>query len=77
MATLDLPDELYERLRARARQQNRSLPDEVAALLEHAPEGADLSAAGALEQIRKNRYHYPEGVEVPDSTTLLREDRER
>ncbi|HEX6383983.1 MAG TPA: Arc family DNA-binding protein [Anaerolineae bacterium] len=80
MATLhvrNVPKELYERLRQRARERNRSLSAEVITLLEHALEEPEYTQAEVLNNIRRRRFFEPKAVYAPDSTTLLRQDRER
>ena len=80
MATLhvrNVPEELYDRLRRRAQEQNRSLSAEVVTLLEYALEEPRYSQAELLDSIRRRRFFEPKAVYAPDSTTLLRQDRER
>jgi plasmid stability protein len=80
MATLhvrNVPEPLYERLRQRAAERNRSLSAEVIILLEEALEGPQLSQTQLLAKIRRRRSFRPAAVGAPDSTTLLREDRDR
>lgn len=80
MATLhvrNVPDTLYERLREQAESQNRSLSAEVIILLDRALAESDSKQADILARIRRRRSFSPAAVGAPDSTTLLREDRER
>lgn len=80
MATLhvrNVPDEIYKRLRDRAEASNRSLSAEVVVLLRNALEGGKPSQRELLEEIRRQRTFRPADVGAPDSTTLLREDRDR
>ncbi len=80
MATLhvrNLPETLYERLRRRAEAQNRSLSAEVIVLLTHALDATAADQADVLARIRRRRSFNPAAAGAPDSTTLLREDRER
>jgi plasmid stability protein len=72
----NVPQELHVRLKQRAETQHRSLSAEVITLLEWAVEEID-QAAVSLEAIRSRRFFEPASVGAPDSTTLLREDRER
>jgi plasmid stability protein len=75
----DFPDDLHRRLKQRAAEHRRSLSAEVIKLLEWAVEEADRSAKVSLSlaAIRERRSFEPAKVGVPDSTTLLREDRDR
>ncbi len=73
----NVPEELYARLRNRAESQRRSLSAEVITLLEWAVEEADHHAEVTLASIRQRRSFSPATVGAPDSTTLLRQDRER
>lgn len=80
MATLhvrNVPDGLYERLRQQAEAQNRSLSAEVIILLNRALEETAGDQASVLARIRRRRSFSPADVGAPDSTTLLREDRQR
>lgn len=73
----NVPQKLHARLRQRAEAQHRSLSAEVVTLLEWAVEEVDRSVEVSLEAIRKRRFFEPASVGAPDSTTLLREDREQ
>ncbi|HOT92756.1 MAG TPA: Arc family DNA-binding protein [Anaerolineae bacterium] len=73
----NIPEQLYERIKARAETQRRSLSAEVIALLESAIEEAERDPAITLQIIRERREQYPISPDAPDSTLLLREDRER
>jgi plasmid stability protein len=80
MATLHVrgvPDQLHDRLREIARSTNRSLSAQVVTLLSEAVAAHEAQARQAqlLSEIRRRRFKPP--VDVPDSTQLLREDRER
>ena len=80
MATLHVrtvPDELYERLSDLARRSHRSLSAQVVTLLSEAMAARETASRQAqlLAEIRRHRFHPPAGA--PDSTELLREDRER
>jgi plasmid stability protein len=80
MSTLtirDLPDEIYERLKARAAANRRSATQEAAWILETAlAEAASAGEAWAeVERVREMvRQRY--GT-FPDSTADVREDRDR
>ena len=80
MATLhvrNVPDSLYERLRRQAEAENRSLSAEVIILLNRALDTTPADQAALLASIRRRRSFEPAAVGAPDSTTLLREDRNR
>lgn len=80
MATLhvrNVPDSLYERLRQQAESQNRSLSAEVIILLNRALEDTANDQSAVLARIRRRRSFSPAAAGAPDSTALLREDRER
>jgi antitoxin FitA len=72
----NVPDILYERLRQRAQEENRSLSAEVVMLLDYALQETDLTQAQLLDHIRRRRFFNPAKAGAPDSTTLLRQDRE-
>jgi plasmid stability protein len=73
----NVPDELYGRLQRRAENQRRSLSAEVITLLEWAVTEAEGPAEVPLAAIRRRRAFEPAAVGAPDSTILLRQDRER
>jgi antitoxin FitA len=73
----NIPDALYERLRQRAQEENRSLSAEVVMLLDHALEEAEGRQSQLLDRIRRRRFFNPAKAGAPDSTTLLREDRQQ
>jgi plasmid stability protein len=80
MATLhvrSVPEDLYNQLRELARRSNRSLSAEVVTLLAEAVTAQETAShqAQLLDQIRRRRFRPP--TDAPDSTELLREDRER
>jgi plasmid stability protein len=80
MATLhvrNVPDEIYQRLREKAEASNRSLSAEVVVLLRGALDDRKPSQREVLDEIRRRRSFRPGDVGAPDSTTLLREDRNR
>ena len=80
MATLhvrNVPESLYARLRQRAESQNRSLSAEVIILLDRALDETRRDQGAILAGIRRRRFFSPAGAGAPDSTSLLREDRER
>lgn len=73
----NVPDDLYSALKHRAEAQRRSLSAEVIVLLEWAVKEAERYSENPLASIRRRRFFEPEAVGAPDSTTLLRQDRER
>jgi len=83
MATLyveNVPDDLYEALRKRARSERRSIAAEVIYLLElNIPTKSVLRARRkALAQLEKLRAaHSPAPGPFPTTEEMLREDRER
>ena len=79
MATLhvrNVPEPLYEQIRKRADASSRSLSAEVVVLLTRGLEGGRPSPGEVLDEIRRRRSFRPAAVGAPDSTTLLREDRD-
>ncbi|NJL29341.1 MAG: hypothetical protein HC897_16370 [Thermoanaerobaculia bacterium] len=78
MATLrvqNVPDELYQALLDRALTEQRSLGAEVILLLDTALAQANRTPARILTAIRNRRGFVPAAAGAPDSTALLREDR--
>ena len=83
MATLyveNVPDELYAGLRARAKQNHKSIAGEVISLLEaNIPTAADLKKRREfvrhLEQLRAASP--PSPGPFPSAEEMVREDRER
>jgi len=73
----NVPERLHLRLKERAEMQRRSLSAEVITLLEWALDEVERHPALTLEAIRRRRTFSPAEAGAPDSTTLLREDRER
>lgn len=73
----NVPKELHERIQALAQSRNRSMSAQVISLLSTAIEEEELrqSRSGILASVRRRRFAYTK--DVPDSATLLREDRER
>jgi plasmid stability protein len=83
MATLyveNVPDELYEALRSRARQNHKSIAREVISLLEE-----NVPTPAVLEK-RRQFLEYVEGLQrrkpmspgpFPSAEEMIREDRER
>lgn len=88
MATLhvrNVPDYLYARLQQLASAQHRSISAQVIALLESAlpveeqqPQGeTSKSITKILAESRRRRRVNPADFGLPDSTTLIQEDRDR
>ena len=88
MATLyvrNLPDDLYERLQELAKAENRSINAQVITLLQNTlppkttpPQDKQREEVlKILADIRRRRESLPTDVEWPDSTELIREDRDR
>lgn len=80
MATLhvrNVPEDLHERIQAIAQAKNRSMSAQVISMLSKAAEEEELreSRSRILAAVRRRRFTYTQ--KVPDSATLLREDRER
>lgn len=73
----NVPESIYDRLRQRAQARNRSISAEVVMLLDLALEESENNQAQVLDRIRRRRFFDPASVHAPDSTTLLREDREQ
>ncbi|MFN6484413.1 MULTISPECIES: FitA-like ribbon-helix-helix domain-containing protein [unclassified Nostoc] len=88
MATLyvrNLPDDLYTKLQELAASQHRSINAQVITLLEQAlkTEGQQIedqkrqNVLKVLEESRQRRRVNPADFGLPDSTELIREDRDR
>jgi plasmid stability protein len=83
MATLyveNVPDDLYDALRSRAKARRRSISAEVLALLEeNIPTAKELKARQALVDkiIRLRAEEVAAGRTFPSSEEMIREDRER
>jgi plasmid stability protein len=80
MSTLhvrNVPDDLYRDIQQRAAAQGRSLSAEVVHLLAWAVAETDRSPVLTLAAIRSRRSYRPTAAGAPDSTALLREDRQR
>ena len=73
----NVPEELYARLKRRADSQRRSLSAEAITLLEWAIEEAERTSGATLASIRQRRSFDPALAGAPDSTALLRQDRDR
>jgi len=83
MATLyveNVPDDLYEALRAQARRANHSISAEVLELLEqNVVTEEELARRRALGErlARLRALPTPPGVKFPSTEEMIREDRER
>ena len=83
MATLyveNVPDNLYEALRKRAKSHRRSIAAEVLALIEqNIPTAEELQARQEmLQRILRMREEQPTGKgPFPSAEEMIREDRER
>lgn len=69
----DLDDAVVERLRERARQNNRSLEAELRSILQRA---AGVITPEALAEVERVRAMFA-GRSFSDSAELIREDRDR
>ncbi|BAY43812.1 hypothetical protein SAMD00079811_13990 [Scytonema sp. HK-05] len=84
---VDLPDDLYEQLQELAIAENNSINAQVITLLRNALSAAQIKKIAEeqrrknlpklLEESRRRREQLPTDVEWPDSTALIREDRDR
>lgn len=82
MATLyvrDFPEELHAKIKARARENRRSVAAEVVVALDQALGGDDRVSRRlkALERLSDLRRSNPQPPDAVDTLTLLREDRAR
>ena len=73
----NVPEVLYSALQRRAESQRRSLSAEVITLLEWALAEAGHTSEMTLTSIWQRRSFDPASAGAPDSTTLLRQDRDR
>ncbi|GAB1543876.1 hypothetical protein NUACC21_65520 [Scytonema sp. NUACC21] len=90
MATLrdlDLPDEMYSQLQELATAENISINAQIINILQNALSGDRIqkvtekqrrqNVAQLLEESRRRRELLPTDIEWPDSTAMIREDRDR
>ncbi|MBN3883074.1 MAG: Arc family DNA-binding protein [Nostoc sp.] len=88
MATLyvrNLPDDLYAKLQELAASEHRSINAQVITLLEQAlkteaqqiEDQKQQNVLKVLEESRQRRRVNPADFGLPDSTQLIREDRDR
>ncbi|MHC5765696.1 MAG: hypothetical protein ACYTXI_08720 [Nostoc sp.] len=83
--TLNIPDELYEQLQELAKAENSSVDAQVITILQNAlqvktqptEDEKRKNVPKLLEEIRLRRESRQTDVEWPDSTALIREDRDR
>ncbi|MBD2560965.1 MAG: hypothetical protein RMZ41_014815 [Nostoc sp. DedVER02] len=84
--TLNIPDELYEQLQELAKAENSSVDAQVITILQNALQKTKTqltederrkNVPKLLEEIRLRRESRQTDVEWPDSTALIREDRDR
>jgi plasmid stability protein len=73
----NVPDELYDRLKRRAEAGRRSISAEIIRLIEQALDESESDQARLLARIRSRRFYAPAELNAPESTSLLRESRER
>jgi len=73
----NVPGDLYARLRRQAQAHRRSLSAEAIALLQGALDRAQCTSETPLASIRRRRFFDPAVAGAPDSTTLLRQARDR
>ncbi|WP_414586180.1 hypothetical protein [Scytonema sp. PCC 10023] len=83
---VDLPDDLYQELQELAITENSSINAQVITLLRNALSAVEIQrreeqrrrdVPKLLEEIRRRRESRRTDVEWPDSTALIREDRDR
>jgi antitoxin FitA len=73
MLVRDLPPEVIERLKERARSNGRSLQKEVRAILEGAARTYTMAEA---REVSASWHERLAGIEHSDSAELIREDRD-
>jgi plasmid stability protein len=73
----NVPKDLHERIQALSHSKHRSMSAQVISMLSSAVKEEELRQARSqiLAAVRRHRFTYAQ--DVPDSVTLLREDRER
>ncbi len=67
----NVPEEIVEGLRDRAKRNHRSMQGEMMSILEHAVEPEKLTVAEAYAQIKATGL-----ITKGDSTAMIREDRD-
>ena len=75
----NVPDDLYDALRRRAKENRRSIAAEVLSLLESTvPTKKELERRRALfDRIQRLNSRAPSGKTFPSTEEMIREDRER
>ena len=73
----NVPDDLYEQIRQQSLRANRSISAQVITILRRAVTMEGSSQEELLEKLHRRRYFNPKLVNAPDSTSLLRQDRNR
>jgi plasmid stability protein len=73
----NVPEALYERIQEQARANQRSISAEVVVLLNQVLSETWRPQTDVLASIQRRRFFRPASVNAPDSTTLLRQNRER
>ena len=73
----NVPDSLYEQIKKQAQRSNRSISAQVITLLQRGLQDDDAHQSEVLGSIRRRRFFTPHKMNVPNSTTLLREDHAR
>jgi antitoxin FitA len=83
---LNIPNELYEQLQELAKAENSSVDAQVITILQNALQKTKTqltederrkNVPKLLEEIRHRREQLPTDIEWPDSTAMIREDRDR
>ncbi|MBD2435137.1 MULTISPECIES: hypothetical protein [Fischerella] len=82
---LDLPDDLYTGLEQLAKAKNTSINDQIITILkkglatelQQTEEQRRQNVPKLLEELRKRHRVNPSDFGLPDSTELIREDRNR
>jgi plasmid stability protein len=73
----NVPDSLYEQIKQQAQRSNRSISAQVITLLQRALTDGGPPQSEVLGSIRRRRFFNPHEINVPNSTTILLEDRAR
>lgn len=75
----NVPREVYDALRSRARKRRRSIAAEVMSILEETvPTASELKARRAfLHKLKSLRHSAPSPSNFPSSEQMVRQDRER
>ncbi len=66
----NVPEPLYDRLRKRAQERNRSLSAEVLMLLDFALDESEDTQTELLDSIRRRRFYNPAAAGAPDSSSF-------